>query len=216
MISEQDRSRIIKAKQVAYWSKLEKEHKSLARWLSKSGFKTQLGLLNDHHIEIIDLYDDPCDICFSLWEMYHFDLLIQRVKNKIKTYDARTITRICHDDDPDWDRSGHLEDTDHILDLSKPLPIRDVLGLYTGDKVASFISGMGFIHRQLKEEILDMIGDYIYDPQMLINQKKLLEFAEIEGEIIDDHNMDDFHNFLTDHLFADFVLFKTSSINVFK
>jgi hypothetical protein len=202
----QERKNIQDAQKILYWSKIKSENSYLANFLEQSGLKKMIGFLNDFHIEIVDLYDENTDICVNLYDAYHFDLLFQRIRNHIKKYDGKRILSISHDDDPDWDCSGELFETEHELDLSKIDRIHDVLGLYTGGKVGTYASGCGFHHVQLKDELLDLIRNFVYDRHQISEPAKVLKLmGSIETEI-DDENWDDVSDFICDNLFEDYVL----------
>lgn len=111
----QDRKYIREAQEIKYWSQIEAENKGLASFLTQTGLKTQIGLLNDSHVEITDLFEDELQECKSLYELYNFDLLSQRIKNLLKRYDGKIILKVSHECDPDWDCSGEIVETEHRL-----------------------------------------------------------------------------------------------------
>lgn len=203
-----------------YWSKIEQEDKNLASYLTSSGLKTMIGILNDHHIKIVHLasLDDPCfKECLRLYDLYSFDLLFQKIKNFVQTFDDKVILKICHESDPEWDSSGELVETLHRVNLRSINSLYDVLGLYTGNKMASHTSGCGWTYVTLGEEITWVIRDFIYDEHQVRDHQALLQLVGATERTED--TWSDAMDFIVENMFEDFVLVKvveTSATWIFR
>lgn len=213
-VMEMDWELIREAQKIQYWSRIEATNCSLASFLIKSKLKNQIGLLNDHHIEIIDLYEGDSEECVRLYGLYNFELLFHRIQNYIKRFDGKEILRISYESDPEWDCSGETVKSGFTIDLGGMRRIYDLLGHYSGNTEATYVSGCGLRHRQVRDEILDMIRDFISDRSQIKVHQAMLELVGISEGSINDDNWEVISDYIWENVFDEFVLAEVSKLEI--
>ena len=106
-----------------------------------------------------DFDDWKEQISFS--KFYNLDLLRARVIKFFKNLDGKKIYEIDHSNDPVFDSSGAIIETNG-----------EICWLYNGNSYPSFNSGCGLYHNTYQDDLTDIICDFILNPFNIADKER--------------------------------------------